>query len=147
MEKYDSRMAQRVWERVRSEPETEKSWGHLMMAEAQALGNYTVLQGHFPEMKPLTRDIRQHIACLRGIRFLKEGQRCDPVTVKATDEPQETMLRRCYGLSLRLAGEYDALAADPEFGCVCAQLAETKRRHCKALLSILGNAERLSPRK
>ena len=147
MENYDSRMAQRVWERVRSEPERENTCGHMMMAEVRALADYTRLQRLFPEMKALTQDVRQHIACLRGIRFLKEGQRCDPVTVKAADEAPDIALRRCYGLSLRLAGEYSALAEDPEFGCVYAQLSETKRRHCKALLSILGTPDRLSPRK
>lgn len=141
MEKYDSRMARRVWERVWAEPEGEIS-GHLMMGEAQTLADYTKLQRRFPEMKPLAEDIRRHIACLRGIRFLKEGSRPDLVSAKAKEEPADTALRRCYAHSLKIAGEYAALAEDPEFGCIYSQLTATKRRHCRILLELLGREDK-----
>ena len=146
MEKYDSRMAHRVWDRVWAEPETE-SCGHLMMGEAQALADYTKLQRHFPELKPLAEDIRQHMACLRGIRFLKDGLRPAPVTAKAKEEPLAATLRRCYALSIKAAGEYTALAEDPEYGCVYSQLADAKHRHCRILLELLGRTEKPHNRK
>ena len=146
MEKYDSRMAHRVWSRVWAEPEPENC-GHLMMGEAQAFADYTKLQRHFPEMKALAEDIGHHIACLRGIKFLKDGFRPGPVTAKAKEEPLDTALRRCYAGSLKAAGEYTALAEDPEYGCIYAQLADAKRRHCRILLELLGRADKPQPRK
>ena len=114
MEKYDSRMAHRVWERVWAEPETENC-GHLMMREAQALADYTKLQRQFPELKQPAQEIRQHIACLRGIKFLKDGQHPAPVSAKGREEPLDTALRRCYALSLKTAGEYDALVQEDTY--------------------------------
>jgi len=146
MEKYDSRMAHRVWDRVWAEPETEHC-GHLMMCEAQALADYTKLQRLFPEMKPLAQDIGQHIACLRGIKFLKDGLRPAPVSAKAREEPLDTTLRRCYAGSLKAAGEYAALSEDPEYGCVYSQLADAKHRHCRILLELLGRTEKPHNRK
>lgn len=146
MEKYDSRMAHRVWNRVWAEPETE-SCGHMMMGEAQALADYTKLQRQFPELKPLAEDIRHHIGCLRGIRFLKDGVRPAPIAAKAREEPADTALRRCYAQSLKAAGEYAALAEDPEYGCIYAQLADTKRLHCRILLEIIGRTDKAYTRK
>ena len=117
------------------------------MCEAQALADYTKLQRQFPEMKLLAQDIRQHLACLRGIKFLKDGQRPAPVTAKTREEPLDTTLRRCYAGSLKAAGEYAALSEDPEYGCVYTQLADAKRRHCRFLLELLGKADKVSPHK
>lgn len=143
MEKYDPRMAQRVWNRVWAEPEQQRqeSGGFLLM-EAQALADYTKQQRQFPEMKELAEDIRRHIACLRGIRYLKEGRRPEPIAVKARDELADTALRRCYVQSLKGAAVYAAQAEDPEYGCIYAQLADTKHRHCRILLEILGRLEK-----
>ena len=146
MEKYDSRMAHRVWNRVWAEPDTE-SCGHLLMCEAQALADYTKLQRQFPELKQPAEDIAHHIACLRGIKFLKEGLRPAPVTTKPREEPLDTALRRCYAGSLKAAGEYTALSEDPEYGCVYVQLAAAKRRHCRILLEIIGRTDKAYTRK
>ena len=148
MEKYDPQMAQRVWNRVWTEPEpAAEADGHFMMAEVQALADYTSLLRRFPEIKPLAEDIRHHIACLRGIRFLKDGSRPKPVSGKPRQETEETTLRRCYAQSLKTAAEYAARSEDPEYGCVYAQLAESKRRHCRILLQVIGNADRTYIRK
>ena len=148
MEKYDSRMAQRVWNRVWAEPEQPRQGpGALLLLEAQALADYTKLQKHFPEMKTLSEDMRQHIACLRGIRFLKDGHRPEPITIKPREETAETTLRRCYVQSLKAASEYGAQAEDPEYGCIYSQLADTKRRHCRTLLELLGRGDKTNPRK
>ena len=142
MEKYDSGMARRVWDRVWAEPEAGDR-GHMMMREAQALADYTKLQRQIPELKLLTRDTRRHLACLRGIKLLKDGHFPAPVAMKAKEEPLETALRRCYALSLKAAGEYETLSEDPEYGCVYAQLADTKRRHCRLLLELFGREDRV----
>lgn len=143
MEKYDPRMAQRVWNRVWAETEPPKGEpGHLMMCEAQALADYTKLQRHFPGLKALAEDIGHHIACLRGMRYLKEGRRPDPIFAKPREELADTALRRCYVQSLKTAGEYASLSGDPEFGCIYAQLADAKRRHCRVLLEVLGRTEK-----
>ena len=143
MEKYSSQMAQRVWNRVWSETEPPKGEpGHLMMREAQALADYTKLQKTYPEIKALAEDIRQHIACLRGIRYWKEGHRPAPLAMKPHGDPAEAALRRCYVQSLKTAGEYADLSEDPEFGCIYSQLADTKRRHCRILLARIGNMDK-----
>ena len=148
MEKYDSRMAHRVWSRVWAEAEPPKGEpGHLMMCEAQALADYTKLQRQFPETKALAEDIGHHLACLRGIRYLREGRRPEPITAKVRDELADTSLRRCYVQSLKSAGEYASLSDDPEFGCIYTQLADTKRRHCRILLELLGKTDKPYPRK
>ena len=148
MEKYDSRMAHRVWSRVWAEPEQPlQGPGHLMLCEAQAFADYTKLQKQFPEMKALSADIRHHIACLRGIRYLKDGQRPEPIAVKPREEAVDTTLRRCYAQSLKAAADYTSQAEDEEYGCIFAQLADAKRRHCRILLEILGRTDKPNPHK
>ena len=44
----------------------------------------------------------------------------------------------CIMVKLRLRGEYEACAEDPEYGCVFAALAEHKTARCFALLRRMG---------
>ena len=143
MEKYDSQMAKRVWDRVYKEPEQPREApGHLMMCEAQILADYTRLQRRFPEMKTLAEDTRKSIACLRGIRYLQEGRLPETLPLKQKEDPADIVLRRCYMLSAKTAAELSSRAEDPEYGCIYTQMADIKRRHCRILLELLGTPER-----
>ena len=141
MEKYDSQLAQRVWNRVLAEPETpRKEPGHLYMQEARILADYTKLLPRFPAMKPLLADTRRHMNCLRGIRYLKDGARPDPISIKPREETDDITLRRCYGQCVKAAAACRALADDPEYGICFASMAEDHCRHCRSLLELIGNS-------
>ncbi len=139
MEKYDSRMAHRVWSRVWGEQqESVKPLQQLLLAETQAASDFGRLQRRFPEMKPLWEQTLKNIHCLRGILFITAGTRPAPIPLKAAEEPADILLRKCVGRCLKTAADYDSVANDPEYGCIFTQLAEEKRQLCRRLLELAG---------
>ena len=102
--------------------------GRWLMREqeaAQALARYG--------MEAAAERARQDAACLKGIFLLMD----EPLP-KPLPPVSGIGLRQLYGESLRLRGEYEACAEDPEYGCVFAALAEHKTARCFALLRRIG---------
>ena len=143
MEQYDSHMAQRVWNRVWSEnTPAREELGHLWMCEAQLFADYTKLLRRFPEIKPLLRDTRRHMACLRGIRYMTGGSVPAPIPAKPRTEKDEITLQRCCAQCLKTGAAYDAQSGDPEYGFCFARMAEETRQHCRILLEHIGNVDK-----
>ncbi len=139
MENYDSRMAQRVWNRVWEQPQASgEGLGSLLLEESQALADYTRLSGKYPELKPLAAECRRSIACLRGLITLTQGRPPAPMPVKPGQEALPALLRRCCHQSLKAVKICEGRASDPEFGCIFTQLAEIRRRHSRVLLELMG---------
>ena len=142
MDQVDQQMAQRVWQRVRGEPEKPGLSG-LILAEYQAAADYQLLQRRIPAKAALFRqlyeDVRRHSACLMGIRALQGATGKKPVLPKPKEEPLPIMLRRCCGQSMKTAADYQSRTADPEYGAIFADLAREKQRHLRLLLEIVGD--------
>lgn len=144
MEHYDAQMAQRVWQRVRGEAEAPKgNVPRFLLQEAEAAGAYSSLSRQLTErsgsLKQLLSDVRRHMACLRGIRYLTTGDRPAEQPLKPRQEAVDTVLRRCYFQNLKLAADYRSCGDDPEYGYVFSSMADTKKAHCAVLLEIIGS--------
>lgn len=141
MEHYDSQLAQRVWDRVRQEPEDgTQGLGAILLREVQAAGILRSLQHRHPQLRPVLEQTRRRILCLRGIRYLAEGSRGAPVSVKPETENAGASLRRCFSQMLRSAAGYQSRSGDPEYGFCYAEMAKEAYRGCRQLLELLGSA-------
>ena len=147
MQTYDPRKAERVWQRVQSarpqEPRQEDNLKELIMNEWIAAATSAQLarqmgQKEGAQLQRLSREEHGHGASLRGIYYLKTGEKCPVQTPKLVEEPFEVTLRRCYGLEMRSLKAYEAKCDDPEYGHVYAKLADQEREHCMALLGVIG---------
>ena len=146
MEKYDSEMAARVWQRVRSEPEAvllPPSAQALAAAEAEQASALLQLSRQLQgRQKALVRRLyeekKAHADTLRGIHFLMTGKRPMLRTAPAESPTPEIALRKCYGASLRAVKDYENRSTEPEYGPVFASLAQQEKAHCTLLLELLG---------
>ena len=153
MEKYDTALEARVWERLRREdpapPEPPRDGETLltMIRErwADAL-TYRQLVGRISGpagtvLKKLWEEEQSHVACLKGIYTMVTGEKADLTSLPASGESVGVILRRCYGRQIRCLQAYEARRAHPEYGPVFFRLAEQKRNHCMILLQLLGSLE------
>ena len=145
MEQIDPNAAQRVWQRVRSEQPIQSAVElPLIAAEAEIAGILAGIlgknAGKHSALGEVVRQCRQNMACLRGICRLRQG--AAPQIPKFVGKPgnRDSALRKCYVNCIKLAAQYDVRGDDPEYGCVFADLAATKRKHCKLLLEYLGES-------
>lgn len=147
MTAYDPEMAARVWQRVQG---TESTAGPatqglpaLIAEEWNDAAAYLYLSRRFQGrdsalLRRLSQEEQSHAACLRGIHALITGARPVSRTAPPPREPPEAVLRRCYSREIRSLTEYEARAADPEYGPVFARLAAQEREHCQSVLELLG---------
>lgn len=98
------------------------------------------LPGHSSEvLRQLFREEQAHAACLKGLYTLLTGQRPVARSPAPKAEPLEIALRRCYGRQMQSLASYEARSTHPEYGPVFARLADQERRHCRAVLEVLGS--------
>jgi len=146
VEKYDPQAAARVWQRVRGEKNEESGIGlqTLVAWEKEAEAMLLWLSKRLPEkgypVQQMIADTRRHIACLQGIRQLSGEKPGTYSREKPLSGEPGMVLRKCYGHCLKVGAQYAARAEDETCGCVYADMARTKRRHCAMLLEILGGA-------
>ncbi len=146
MEKMDTAMAARVWQRVRGEATAPEAISGLQglaaaeMAEAAALAQMSgMTQGRSQRvLRQLAQQDRAHAACLKGIQAMAMGSAPHLRTAPPVPEEPETALRKCCGRKMKALAQYEARAQDPEFGCMFAELARQERAHCCQLLELLG---------
>ncbi len=142
METYDPRVARRVWDRVWAQPEQDREGlGAFILREGQTAADCTKLARRCPEAKSLAEETGKILACLRGLQQLQGGRRPAPISTKNREEPVKTVLQRCIFQCLKAVQIYESRSRDPEFGCIYAQLAQTKEKHCRLLLELLGRLE------
>jgi len=147
MEKYDPQLAERVWQRVQGTVPTGPDVRQLLMMITEEWADAATylhlsrrLQGrHRDTLQRLFREEQAHTACLKGIYALVTGNQPVIRPPKPTQEPVSVTLRRCYGREMRALSQYEANAADPEYGQVFARLAAQEREHCKTVLELLGS--------
>lgn len=147
METYDPQMAQRVWQRVYNQPQTQPDGEELLSLIAQEWTDATTYlhlsrryQGKAGTiLHRMFQDEQAHAACLKGIYTLMTGKHPTVRSVPPSQEPVPVILRRCYGREMHSLAQYEARAADPEYGQVFSRLAEQEREHCRRVLELLGN--------
>lgn len=151
METIDRQKAARVWERVTAgtrAPQWSMEELHDLIAQEWAnAATYLQLsrrvQGnHSATLRRLFQQEQAHAACLKGICNLITGTIPTVHAPKLSQEPVDTVLRRCYGQQMRCLARYEARSADPEYGQVFARLAEQERQHCHLLLELLGSLKK-----
>lgn len=147
METYDKAKAARVWQRVQGAAAANPTQGLPgMIAEEWAdaalyLALSRRVQGPAGAiLRKMSQEEQAHMACLKGMYTLQGTGRPDiPAPQPADKAPVGLLLRRCYGREMRCLAQYEARAADPEYGQVFARMAQQEREHCRQILEILGS--------
>lgn len=147
METYDKQKAARVWQRVQgAAPEDPVRGLAGMIAEewADAAAYLTMsrrVQGRESAiLRKMGQEEQSHMACLKGMyTLLGTGRPEIPAPQPLDRAPLGLLLRRCYGREMRALAQYEARAADPEYGQIFARMAQQEREHCRQLLELLGS--------
>lgn len=150
MEIIDQEKAARVWQRVQARTGEGLDAGGLKGLIAREwegaavyLGLSRRIQGQEGAiLRKLFEQEQSHAACLKGIYTLITGQHLPVQTPSPRQEPVEATLRRCYGNQMRSLAEYEARAADPEYGRVFERLALQERENCRLLLEVIGRLKK-----
>ena len=143
MEKLDPKQQERVWQRVRGEQPAPPQEQMLMSIEAETIAQLQALIKYYPgkaqELRKILTQTQDHLACLQGMCLLRQGIKPPRPTGRARNTDPIALARKCYVNCIDLATKYTTGAEDPECGLVYAELAQSKRRHCTQLLSLLGS--------
>lgn len=145
MENIDPKIAAEVWQRVQGEAPLPKgrSSQAMLLREYTLYGAYTRLARQLPEhsrvLNQMAEQVRQDMACLRGIGILNEKPQVTLPAVTPVLEPAELTLKKCYGNALQMAAAYDDMSADREYSYAYEFLASRKREHCCKILQLLGS--------
>lgn len=146
MRNYDPKTAARVWDRVQN---TAVPAGdsqlilNLIAEEALDAATYLQLSKRLPTpqagiVRQLAQQEQAHISCMKGIYTMITGEKAKIAPPKATDDPPDIVLRRCYGREMRALAQYEARQNDPQYGHVFRSLARQEQEHCHKLLELLG---------
>ena len=147
MENYDKAKAARVWQRVQGAAIDNPTRGlaGLIAEEWADAAMYLALsrrvQGTAAAiLKKMGQEEQAHMACLKGMYTLQGAGRPEiPAPPPVENAPIGLLLRRCYGREMRCLAQYEARAADPEYGQVFARMAQQEREHCRQILELLGS--------
>ena len=149
MDKFDEKLEQRVWQRVRgggncdSQPGPAATLQTLALAEQTSAAVYLMLSrmAQGPE-KTLLRQLfereRQHSRILRGSSSLQDGLPLSLRPVPPDSERVETALRKCYSRALQTMNHYAAREQDPHYGIIFRQLLHQEQEQCRMIAQILG---------
>ena len=146
---YDTRKAERVWQRVQGEerestaPRHSENLPALIMEQLQLAEIYRQLayrcSGREGTMyMGLAREAKAQAVCLKGILKLVTGKNPEIAIPPQQIGLADTVLRRCYGQELRLMTEYENRRGDGEYGPVFERMAIRSRDHCCTLLEMIG---------
>lgn len=150
MDTIDKQKAAQVWQRVTASTEPQRKLQDLSEMIAQEWAQATTylhlsrrFQGKESGMlRKLSEQEQAHTACLKGIYTLVTGSHPTVRTIPPSQDPPETILRRCYGQEMHSLAQYEARSSDPEYGQVFARLAEQEREHLRIILELIGNLKR-----
>ena len=138
MQQYDSEKAARVWQRVRSDEPARQDLSDLPAMAVQELtlaAFYRSLAKQQPAFGQYAKECQRSSTLLCGIGALA-GAPCKPAAYTGP-MPREA-LRVCYGKTLQLLRQYEALQTHPEYGCGFRMLAEKKQAQACFLLEMVG---------
>ena len=139
--KIDAKMQAQVWQRVQGEPVTVPEQ-RLLLLEMETAVQIQALMGYFPGKRQVLQGLlgqtQQHIACLQGIWYLRQGGSPSLQPGKLRERDGAAILRKCYVNCVSLVNFYGQKENDPEYGIVFGLLGEEKGRQGMALLQLLG---------
>lgn len=153
MDKFDEKLEQRVWQRVRSGGPAQEPLcpavplQALALAEQSSAAVYLMLSrmAQGPEkamLRQLFERERQHSRVLCGISILQDGRPLSVRPVPPDSERAETALRKCYSRALQTMSHYAARENDPHYGIIFRQLLHQEQEQCRMIAEILGMSGR-----
>ena len=146
MERPDTGMQGRVWQRVRGEETPETGLQQLAAVQLELMEVYARLarlfQGREREMLVSLRgQCMEQLRCIRGMHRLMTGKTLSAASVPAPEERAEIALRRCYGKALRQISAYEGRLQQPEYGCVYEHMIREEKNHCWTLARLMGRLD------
>lgn len=141
MELFDPNMTQRVWLRVQGTAQEDPLPPMVLQTQtcAAACGR---LSKHFrareAELLKMRTALLRQVECLKGIHYLRTGQRIPLPGPSSTQEPADALLRGCIGQCLRLAEAQRRASASGEYGPIFASLAVETTSYLQLLLELAG---------
>ena len=148
MEAFDSSKVLRVWQRVRSAPESEvpdpRALAEEELTDAAALA---ALARRFTGnrrkgLEALAKQAQSHGAQLKGILALTQENAPEIRSGSLGLTQTESLLRRCGDRMHRRGVLYRSLESDPRFGRTYAALAAEEEAGSRLLLELLGSMPR-----
>jgi len=145
MNTIDPQKAARVWQRVQGNAQlSDRELLTMITREWTDSATFLQLSRKFSgqesaALRQLYEQTQAHVACLKGMYTLITGTRPAVKATPLTGQHPQNILRRCYGRQMQALADYEAKAADKEYGPVFARLAEREKDHCRTLLELLGN--------
>ena len=127
-------MENRVWQRVRGEPDRVQVLRECLARQGKLWSVYRSLSRRGGKCRQLLEQKENQIACLRGLLRVLTGQGVAPPRCA---EGKVDLLEVFAG-ERQLLEELTGLAREPELGPVFAALAEGQKKHLRLLLEILG---------
>jgi len=146
MERYDSQMATRVWQRVHGSDSAENPLAELLVClqeELTDLHRYSQLSNTLgstakPALQQLIKATQQCVATLHGIHRLLTDTVPEVKPFPLPKEIPVSSLRRCYGTTLNRSARYEHWCSHPEYGPGFLKLTDLSRERCQLLLQLLG---------
>lgn len=141
MQKYDSQMAARVWQRVQSggtQDDLEALIRRVQMDGAVYAQLARQLGGR---LKMLSEAKTAQAACLKGIHVMATGRKPEIAPAVPPKVSPQIGLRRCLAGELYTLEQYERLASDGCFSPIFAQLAQEQKKHCKIVAELIGKSD------
>ena len=139
--KIDPKLQTQVWQRVQGE-QPRPSDQQMALLEAETAAQIQALMAYYPGKRQLLQKMltqcQDHLACLRGVEYLRRGLGQEMPAVKPRLKDEAAVVRKCYVNCLNLANLYEQNRSDPEYGLVYGEMARVKGQQCMQLLMLLG---------
>ena len=149
MEKLDTDLQNRVWQRVQGKnpaPTPEKlNLKPWMLAAQQNGAAYQSLLRSFggregEQLKRLQTESGRCVACMKGLCRLR-GEKVKTMPLPQSRDNPRQLLEKCYHRERNLWQQLEQHSGDPEHGIVFARLAQQAKEHCVTIMEILGRME------
>jgi hypothetical protein len=139
--KIDPKLQAQVWQRVQGE-QPRPSDQQMALLEAETAAQLQALMAYYPGKRQILQKMltqcQDHLACLRGVEYLRRGLGQEMPAVKPRLKDEAAVVRKCYVNCLNLANLYEQNRSDPEYGVVYGEMARVKGQQCMQLLMLLG---------
>lgn len=144
MEKLDSGMERRVWQRVgQGLPPQREDLRPLIQAAREAAADYRFLSAHLTGpagegAKKLFEGAQDTVACLRGLQHLRGTPLGKQTPLPQVQQTVLRVLERSYHRARKMSGEYLSRSADAECGAVFQALAKREEENCVRIAGMMG---------
>ena len=129
----EERTEQRVWQRVRGEPEPTGQLRELLADQGTLLAAYRNFCRRGGVWRRLYEQKEEQVACLRGLLRLQTGQNAARPRSPGTGD-----LNTCFRLERRLLSELTLLSREGPWADLYALLLDRQKGQCRLLLQLLG---------